>query len=32
MEKKTREQQAEETKARIYQTALKLFEKKDLIT
>lgn len=27
-EKKTREQQAEETKQRIYQTALKLFEKK----
>lgn len=28
MEKKTREQQAEETRMRIYQTALKLFEKK----
>lgn len=28
MEKKKREQQAEETKQRIYQTALKLFEKK----
>lgn len=28
MEKKTREQQAEETRRRIYQTALKLFEKK----
>lgn len=28
LEKKTREQQAEETKQRIYQTALKLFEKK----
>ncbi|MEH7180256.1 TetR/AcrR family transcriptional regulator [Neobacillus vireti] len=28
MERKTREQQAEETRQRIYQTALKLFEKK----
>lgn len=28
MEKKTREQQAEETRRRIYQTSLKLFEKK----
>ena len=28
MEKRTREQQAAETRKRIYQTALKLFEKK----